>query len=117
MTSKPTPPRTAEPLMTNACTIANRRPHDLAAYQEACRLAEGDPVDEIRASAVLPNMTVLYQDRWLVVRYNQVADQSVSIDFFVPAPDQTAMRITAPTTWMYRRITAAERDRRARTPK
>lgn len=111
------PPRTAEPVMTTACLIANRRPADLAAYQAACRAADGDTVEEIKARTVLPNMTIWHQGRWLVVRYSQAADRSVSIDFFVPEPGETAMRITSPDTLMYRRITAREHSRRARAPK
>ena len=72
-------------------------------YDAAMAAAEGDPVHEIAAAKVTPNMLLFHEDRYLLVKYANQLDRSVMIDYYAEQ-GMTACRVVAPTTTMYRRI-------------
>jgi len=75
-------------------------PHEFDAARAA---AEGDPVEEIAAAKIKPNMLVFHQDQFLLVKYANCLDRSVMIDYYAEQ-GMTACRVVEPHTTMYRRI-------------
>lgn len=75
-------------------------PHEFEAAEAA---AEGDPVEEIAAAKIKPNMLLFHEDRFLQVKYANQLDRSVMIDYYAEQ-GLTACRVVAPATTMYRRI-------------
>jgi hypothetical protein len=88
---------------------ARRHLKDIAAYDQACRCADGDEVQEIEAVAVQPDMTVWHSGRWLQVMFRRATSEAVMLDFVVPEPGGTAYRVVSPGAPMYRRIATATR--------
>jgi hypothetical protein len=95
---------------TAACPV-NPRPRDLDQYRAAVAASEGDPVEEINASAVRQDMTIWFPDpapgRWRPVKDSQVIEAKTVIDFVVPRPHTSSWTV-ASTKTVCRRITARE---------
>ena len=66
------------------------RLRDPEQHRNACVAAEGEPVEEIDACAVRPDMTIWFPDpapgRWMTVKNWHVAGPKTVIDFLVAAP-------------------------------
>lgn len=76
-------------------------------HRQARDSAGDDRVEELKAAAVQPDMTIWHNGRWLPVMFRRATGDAVMLDFAVPEPGGTAYRIVSPGTLMYRRIAAS----------
>jgi hypothetical protein len=83
-------------------------PRDPETYRKAREAAGGDPVQELQAAAVHPDMVVMHLGRWRPVQYKTVVGGGFMFSF-VTEPGETATRFTSAATLMYRRVVGGGR--------
>ncbi len=81
----PSAPTAADGLTpSTACTIINRRPSDLVAFQAACAAAPGQPILELAATQAVPGMRIWCTDRFRTVSEVYRSADWVELTYAVP---------------------------------